>query len=181
MFVYKVDEEISMRMLAAFDAERLFYITDQSRSYLREWLPWVDETTSVEDTLSFIKHSFQLHAERKGTTAGIFFNKELVGVAGFNSFDWKNSIGYIGYWLASDYQGHGIITRSVQALINYAFDELKLNRIDIRAATENYKSRAIPERLGFSKEGTLKQAEWLYDHYVDHNIYGMVKEDWNKK
>lgn len=181
MFVYEVDEEISLRMLAAFDAERLFYITNQSRSYLREWLPWVDETTTVDDSLSFIKNTFQLHAERKGTTAGIFYNEKLVGVAGFNSIDWKNNVGYIGYWLASDYQGHGIMTRTVQALVNYAFNDLNLNRIDIRAATKNYKSQAIPKKLGFSKEGILKQAEWLYDHYVDHIVFGIVKEDWLKR
>lgn len=61
------------------------------------------------------------------------------------------------------------------------FNELKLNRVDIRAAEENIKSRAIPERLGFVCEGQIRQAEWLYDHYVNHIVYGMMAAEWNSK
>ena len=58
--------------------------------------------------------------------------------------------------------------------------ELQLNRIEIRAAIGNVKSQAIPEKLGFAKEGCVREAEWLYDHYVDHIIYGMLKSDFTK-
>lgn len=178
MFIQDVDEEISLRMLSIRDADALFQLTDQSREYLREWLPWVDETKTIDDSRSFIKNSFQIYAERSGLTAGIFYKGELAGIAGFNSFDWKNQIGYIGYWLSADYQGHGIMTRVVRALTNHAFNEFGLNRVDIRAAFENKRSRAIPERLGFTEEGQLRQTEWLYDHYVNHVVYGMLASEW---
>jgi ribosomal-protein-serine acetyltransferase len=42
-------------------------------------------------------------------------------------------------------------------------------------------SRGIPERLGFVNKGCIRQAEWLYDHYVDHVVYGKLAEEWNKK
>src|SRR5699024_3907053 len=121
-----------------------------------------------------IKNSFQIYAERSGLTAGIFYKGNLAGIAGFNGFDWKNKIGYIGYWLATTYQGHGIMTRSVRALTDYAFHELQLIRVDIRAAYDNERSPAIPKRLVFTEEGQLRQTEWLYDHYVDHLIYGIL-------
>src|SRR5690625_6374821 len=60
--------------------------------YLREWLPWLDNTKSVDDSLQFIKNNFQLYAERKGVTAGIFYNGSLAGVAGYNELDWVNKI-----------------------------------------------------------------------------------------
>lgn len=180
LFILNVDHEISMRMLAVKDAEDLFYITDQSRNYLRKWLPWVDDTLSVEDSKSFIKNGFQIYAERTALTAGVFYKGELVGVAGFNHFDWKNKIGQIGYWLAEEYQGQGIMTRVVKALINYAFNELDLNRIEIRVSDQNIKSRSIPERLYFKNEGCLRQAEWLYDHYVDLVVYAILREDWDE-
>jgi len=63
-------------------------------------------------------------------------------------------------------------------LTDYAFKELNLNKVEIRAALENKKSRGIPERLNFVNEGCNRQAEWLYDHYVDHVIYGMLAEEW---
>jgi ribosomal-protein-serine acetyltransferase len=62
--------------------------------------------------------------------------------------------------------------------VDYAFSGLKLNRVEIACATENKKSQAIPKRLGFTEEGIARQAEWLYDHYVDHIVYGLLASDW---
>jgi len=179
VFIYDIDEDISLRMLTNNDADRLFEITDQSRIYLREWLPWVDQTKTIKDSETFIQMSIQMYIDRIGLTTGIFYKNVLVGVAGFNRIDWENKIGYIGYWLANDYQGRGIMTRAVRALINFAFNEYELNRIDIRAASGNIKSQAIPKRLGFTNEGLLRQTEWLYDHFVDHIVYGLLKSEWN--
>src|SRR5699024_8685700 len=150
-----------MRMLAVKDAEALFDITDKSRSYLKQWLPWVDDMKSMEDSLSFIKNGFQIYAERKGLTAGVFFQGKLAGVAGYDRLDWINSTATIGYWLGVSFQGKGIMTRSVKALTDYAVQSFKLNRIEIRVAPENRRSLAIPERLGYIKEGHLRQVEWL--------------------
>ncbi|MBP2078665.1 GNAT family N-acetyltransferase [Oceanobacillus polygoni] len=180
MFVYEVDEHITLQQLKLQDANQLFQLIDRNRSYLREWLPWLDTNVEPEDSLAFIDHMLQASKDKKGLTAGIFYQDKLVGVAGFNVFDWTNRIGYIGYWIGQDYQGKGIITNVVRALTDYAFTEAQLNRVDIRAAFTNNKSRAIPERLGFKEEGLLRQAEWLYDHYVDHVVYGMLASDWRK-
>src|SRR5690625_3331021 len=116
-----------MRMLSVKDAEDLFRITDRSRQYLRNWLSWIDDLTSVNDSISFIKNGFQVYAERTAITAGVFYKTKLVGIAGFNYFDWKNRIGQVGYWLSKEYQGRGIITRAVKALTDYAFEQLALN------------------------------------------------------
>ena len=102
------------------------------------------------------------------------------GVIGFHKIDWNNKSTSIGYWLGEDYVGNGLMTKSVKAFVDYALIDLGLNRVEIRAAVENKKSRAIPERLGFTHEGTIRQSEWLYDHYVDHEVYGMLASDWKK-
>lgn len=179
MFFYEIDRNISLRLLSGLDAEELFKITDESRDYLRTWLPWLDDTQCVDDSRKFIENSMTLFNNRQGLTAGIFYKGKLVGVAGFNEFDWKNKIGYIGYWLGSRYQGKGIMTRVVYALTDYGFYNMGLNRLDIRAANANIKSRAIPERLGYTLEGHIREAEWLYDHYVDHSVYGMLAREWD--
>jgi len=70
------------------------------------------------------------------------------------------------------------MTKVVQKLLEYGFVEASLNKIEIRCADKNYKSRAIPERLGFSYEATLRQCEWLYDQYVDHAIYSMLASEY---
>lgn len=179
MFVYKIDEEVSLKLVELKDAERVFELIDNSREYLREWLAWLDKTTRVEDTKEFIEFCLKGYVENKSITTFILFKGEIVGTAGYNKIDWSNKIAYIGYWLDKDYQGNGIMTRVAKALTEYAFNELGLNKVDISAAVENKKSRSIPERLGFVNEGCIRQAEWLYDHYVDHVVYGMLAEDWS--
>lgn len=178
MFIREIDENIVIKLLEMQDAEELFQLTDSSREHLREWLGWVDTTVTVDDSLAFIEHTLRVYEAKKGLTTGIFYQGVLVGIAGFNNFDWANKVGYIGYWLSERFQGHGIMTYVAQALTDYAFQDLRLNRVEIRAAYENRKSRAIPERLGFIKEGQIRQAEWLYDHYVDHIVYGMLANEW---
>ena len=84
----------------------------------------------------------------------------------------------LGYWIGEAYQGRGLVTASCRALITHAFDEARLNRVEIRCAVENRKSRAIPARLGFRQEGLLRDAEWLYDHFVDHVVYATLVKEW---
>lgn len=180
MFIHKIDEEVSLRLMGINDAERVFELTNHNRDYLREWLPWLDTTKTVDDTKGFIQFCLKGYAESKSMNTVILFKEEIAGAAGFNKIDWPNKTAYIGYWLAAEYQGNGIMTKTARALTDYAIKELKLNRVEIRAAVENKKSRGIPERLGFVNEGCIREAEWLYDHYVDHMVYGMLEKDWNK-
>ncbi|MBD8070045.1 GNAT family N-acetyltransferase [Bacillus sp. PS06] len=180
MFIHKIDENVSLKLIELTDADRVFELTDNSREYLREWLPWLDFTQNVEDTKEFIRGTLKGYSENSSLTTAILFNGEIVGVAGFNSLNWSNKTAYIGYWLGKDYQGNGIMTKVAKALTDYAIHSLNLNKVEIRAAVKNKKSRSVPERLGFVNEGTIRQAEWLYDHFVDHIIYGILASEWKK-
>ncbi len=168
-------------MLDLRDSELLFDLTVGSKDSLREWLPFIDYTKTILDTQSFIQSTMKQFSENNGVQAGIWYDDQLAGVIGFHQINWNNKSTSIGYWLGNDYVGLGLMTKSVKAYVDYAFNDLKLNRVEIRAAVENKKSRAIPERLGFTEEGCIRQAEWLYDHYVDHVVYGMLKKDWVEK
>ena len=70
------------------------------------------------------------------------------------------------------------MTSASRALVDQAFNQAKLNRVEIRCAIGNERSRAIPSRLCFREEGLLRDAEWLYDHFVDHIVYAMLARDW---
>lgn len=177
MFHEKINDQLTLCILSGRDAPALFELTEQSRDYLQKWLPWVQETKSVEDSMQFIKASLLGYEQRKSLTAGIFYKHSLVGVTGFNTLDFTNYVGKIGYWLASDYQRKGIMTQATKAMITYGFEEFHLNRIEIHCATENKKSQAIPERLGFRKEGHLRQVELLHHGFVDHYVYALLKQD----
>lgn len=179
MFVHTINQDTELRLLEMRHAEEMFRLIDNSRTHLREFLPWLDFNTSVKDSQSFIEGTMKQWAANNGFQAGIFYKGELAGVIGLHNINWPNKSTTIGYWLGEAYTGKGLMTGACQAVIDYCFNELKLNRIEIRVATSNEKSAAIPQRLGFQKEGCVRQAEWIYDHFVDHYIFGLIKEDAN--
>src|SRR6267378_3375084 len=163
-----VDDDIELCLLEERHAQELFDLVDANRAHLRAWLPWVDYETSVEDSKAFIKSALRQFASNDGFQLGIRYRGQLAGLIGYHPINWSNRKVEIGYWLAESFQGRGLMTKACKTLITYAFDELGLNKVSVQCATGNSRSCAIPKRLGFTREGILRDAEWLYDHYVDH-------------
>ena len=176
-----VGEDIEMYVLTGDDADRLFALTDKNRTYLRQWLPWLDDTQTLQDTQEFIASALRRYKEQVGMTCGIFYKGNLAGVISLNIIDWMNYKTEIGYWLGAEFQGLGLMTRACQAMIDHAFLDLDLNKVEIRCATKNPRSCAIPQRLGFTQEGVIRQGEWLYDHFVDLELYGLLKSEWKAR
>lgn len=181
MFSFLVDNEISIDLLQQHHREELYELINANREHLRKWLLWVDKRTCMNDLQPIIKIWIEKYAENNGFDAGIRYNGKLVGMIGLHYIDWKNKSTSIGYFLAENAQGKGIITKSVSSLIDYIFERLDLNRIEIQCAMNNEKSKAIPVRLGFNQEGVLREGQWLYDHYEDLVTYSMLKKDWEGK
>ena len=178
MLNHIIDGDILLKPVECRDAEELFSLTDANRVYLRQWLPWLDSTQSVKDTTKFIEES-QKQLKQKSTLVVCLRSKgNIAGVIGFHNFNWLNRSTTMGYWLAENLQGRGLMTKSCRALINFTFNELKLNRVEIRCAVGNTRSQKIPERLGFRNEGTLRDGEWLYDRFEDLVVYGMLAREW---
>lgn len=178
MFHAAIRDDVELRLIEEHHTEEVFRVTDLNRRYLRRWLPWVDSVKSPEDTRAFIRSSLQQFAENAGFQAGIWVRKQFAGVVGHHRIDRLNRRVELGYWIAEGFQGRGIMTDACRYVVRHAFGEYLLHRVEVRCAAGNRKSQAIPERLGFTQEGTLRQAEWLYDHYVDLVIYGMLASEW---
>ncbi len=176
----KVDSDLWLKEVQASDAQEVFTLTNRNRSYLREWLPWLDHTQAVGDTLQFIETCRIQAQKNEALQFCIWWDNRIVGKIGYHRFDFSNRATSLGYWLDAEAQGRGIMTRSCKALVDYAFSDLKMNRVEIRCAVKNERSRAIPERLGFQAEGVLREAEWIYDHFVDLEVYGMLTNDWKR-
>ena len=176
MFYRKLSEELEIRLTIPNFAGELYALTDRNRAYLRKWLPWLDHVKGILDTQAFIEKQLQNFADSKALHVTIFYRTEIVGVAGYNSLDHLNGIGYIGYWLGEEYTGRGIMTRVVEDLMQLGREYYDLQKGDIRWASQNSKSRAIPQRLGFQHEGTLRKAERVNDEWFDHEVYGYLLE-----
>ncbi|RJS93763.1 GNAT family N-acetyltransferase [Salinisphaera sp. Q1T1-3] len=173
MFAYPLDDALQLTLVAPRHGPDLFAAVDANRTHLRQWHPWVDRTRSVNDSRgAIVAMQAAYHAGGQMQTA-IYENHALVGMVGFNQIDAGNRLATLGYWLIADAQGRGIVTRACRAYLAHGFDTLGLNRIEIRCGVDNERSRRVAERLGFSLEGILHDREWLYDHFIDHAIYGL--------
>lgn len=180
MLIIPVDADTELRQLQESDAPALFLLVEHGRAYLREWLPWVDSTRTVEDTLEFVRVGTRQWDLRNSFHAGIWHQGRITGVISYNYLDWPQHKTEIGYWLGQAFQRRGLMTSACRAMTSYAFDVLKLERVDIYCSVENYKSRAIPERLGFKEEGIRPRMEWLHYRYVDCVLYSMTAAEWRK-
>lgn len=156
-------------------ATELFNLVDSDREYLNTWLPWPPSIKKIDDTKSFIKSSILDFAEGKSMVCAIEYREKIVGVVSYNKI--LNSLKKveIGYWLSSKYRGKGIITKSVECLINYAFDRLGMEKVQIAVATKNYPSQNVCKRLGLKSEGVIKNFENLHGKIVDAIIYGICR------
>ena len=173
----RADERTVLRSLRDADAAPLFALVDANRAHLRRWLPWVDAVTRVADIGAFVAGAREREKEGQSLELAIEHEGELAGISGFRSLDAANKSGELGYWLREDRGGRGIMTACCRALVRHGFESLGLNRISLAAAVENTRSRRVAERLGFRLEGIEREAEWLYDHFVDLARYSILRRE----
>lgn len=176
----RIDDDLILHQPQIDFAEELFALVDTNRTYLEEWLPWVDNTKSPKDSRQFLKSARQFSFGGQQFHTVIIYKDKIVGLVGFNAIHKKHQKGEIGYWIAQDMQGKGIVTKAVTRLIAYGFKHLNLNRILIRVSSENLKSKQVAQRLGFTYEGTLRNDFFQNNRFLDMEIYGLLKAEFEK-
>ncbi len=181
MFSKQLRSGLELKLIEERHALEVFSVIDANRAYLREWLPWVDMTTSPEVTLDWIRKSLRQFAKNSGFHAGIWLDGGFAGAIGCQPISWLNRRVEIGYWVAKHAQGKGVMTAAARAVVDHAFHEWGLNRVQIQCAAGNLKSQAIPRRLGFLEEGTVREGQLLYGTYHDLVLFGMLRSAWRVK
>jgi len=169
-----IDDNISLRQLQASDAVDIFNTIDTEREYLGRWLPFVEHTVSLEYTQEFVNAGINAPKEDFELVYTIRKENQFIGLIGFKETDRNNGQTEIGYWLSEKHQKQGIVTRSVKALCDYAFNDLNLNKVIIKCAVKNDASKNIPQRLGFKLETIEKDGELLTGNvYTDLEVYSL--------
>ena len=123
-FNLSINENLNLQFINESHAQDLFNLTDRNREYLREWLPWVDFTKSVNDTTEYIKICKDQYNLNNGFQLIIKYNNEVAGILGLHYINHANKHTEIGYWLGSKYTGKGLMTMSCRKLIDYCFEDL---------------------------------------------------------
>lgn len=179
MLQLSASEDIVLQEITLEDAEDIFHTIDSQRDYLGQWLPFVPLTQTVDFSMSFIQSVLNTPFENREHTFVVRYKGAFAGLVGFRDTDRGNRKTEIGYWLSEPFQKRGIATQSVQALLQFAFEDLGMNRIQIRCAVGNLPSKQVPQRLGFTFEGTERAGELFPDgHFEDLEVYSLLKHEY---
>jgi ribosomal-protein-serine acetyltransferase len=203
MFKLKVDEEIHLRNIHPDDSEAFFALIERNRARLR---PWIDPSSLPETAkaarLFTIHCLFNYYGNPFGSSEldqyfhelesyfppfnrpqdlGIWFHDELAGTVFMSRLSDSPTALEFGYWITEEHQGKGIITRCISALMNYAINEMGIQRFVIGCAVNNQRSRAIPERLGYRLHVTQPNGEVVGEFIYDRAIYGIRSTAWRER
>ncbi|MCI1779612.1 MAG: GNAT family N-acetyltransferase [Bacteroidales bacterium] len=177
----KAGEDITLKQLEHSDAPRIFGTINSEREYLGKWLPFVEYSNELSDTEKYIKSVYSGPEENREEVFVIIYRNSFAGLIGFLNTEKPNKKTEIGYWLSKKYTGKGIMTKSVNALINYAFGSCGINKVQIKCAVGNIRSGNVAKRLGFKFEGIERDGELLQGgKFTDSEVYGLLKKEYRK-
>jgi ribosomal-protein-serine acetyltransferase len=172
-------ERLFIRMPKPGDGKVVFNAIQASIVELKPWMPFAQKTQSEQETEVNIRQAYVKFLSREDLRLLIFhkYTGEFIASSGLHRIDWSIPKFEIGYWIDSRYSGNGYMTEAVQGITNFAFNELKARRVEIRCDSRNIKSRKIPERLSFTLEGILKNNAISVDgsRLIDTCVYAKVK------
>ena len=172
MLILRIARHLLLREARYCDALEIYASIREQRAHLGRWLPFVEQTRCLNDTVAYLRRVANAVPPHPVFTIRIGPDQRFAGLIGFPSVDPQSGTAQIGYWLREEYQGRGIVTRSVRRLCRYAFREMGLRRIEIKCATRNIRSNRIPERLGFRLCRIEYRAELLSDgHRTTLKVY----------
>jgi ribosomal-protein-serine acetyltransferase len=173
MLRHELGDGVTLRALEDSDADELYAVIAANRDHLARWLPWAAGQTHAA-TRAFVRRTRGQRAAGNGLHTAILDAERIVGVIGVHGIDRHRRTTTLGYWLAADAQGRGLMTRAAGAYVDHAFTTWGLHRVEIRAATGNHRSRAVAQRLGFAQEGIRRGAERVGGRWVDHVVYARL-------
>jgi RimJ/RimL family protein N-acetyltransferase len=158
-------KRLLIRMPRPGDGKAVYDAIMASINELKHWMPFAQKEQSEQDVELNIRSSYISFLKREDLRLLVFLKEtgEFVASSGLHRINWSIPKFEIGYWIDSRFSGKGYMTEAVKGISDFAFQELNAQRLEIRCDASNYKSRAIPERLGFSLEGILKNHDLSAD------------------
>lgn len=173
-----IDDELLLRSFTTEDAPLLFEAVEKSRKHLRPWLSWIDTTTKQEHSLNFIQQTIQWQNNQEGLVLGIFCKRKIIGGIGLHHWDQNLKKGQLGYWIAKEHEGKGIVHQCLRRFIDFLFTKVSLNKIEIHFVADNVRSKKVAERLGCKLEGVLRESYLKDGKFSDLVVMGLLKSEW---
>ncbi len=176
-------ERLALRPLGADDAADVFAAIEESRQHLLPWMGWAVGHRTLDETRHYVESAASGFARGDELDFGIRERAtgRLIGIVGLKLVDPNVSRWAAAYWLHPDAIGRGYAREAVLRLVRHAFEALRANRVELVIHTENVRSRALAEHLGFEFEGVLRgtlHQPTEDDAIADAAIYSMLRDEW---
>ena len=162
------------------DAAEHFHVVNADRRHLRPFLRWVDAHMKFENSLDYIRYTHTQLDSQQALMLGIFENGKLVGEVGMHQWEQELKKAQIGYWISEAHQGKGIVTKALIRFLDYIFDNLNMNKLEVRFIPSNMRSAKLAERLGFKIEGILRESYYINGRAEDLVVTGILSKEWKK-
>lgn len=173
----QISETLLLRNYQDEDATVLFQTVNENRAHLRPWLKWVDGTQKEEHSLEYIRAARQEQYDQQSIAFGIFKHGQLIGGLGMHQWDQKLRKAQMGYWLVKAAEGKGLLSQCAGVFLDYLFDQLQLNKVELHYLPANTRSDAVGRRLGFSVEGILRDSFLMNGTLQDLVVAGLLKRE----
>jgi ribosomal-protein-serine acetyltransferase len=177
-FPLQVDDELELHLLQPQHTEAFFEAIMANHAHLDPWLRWSGRIQTLDDAAAYIQRCEARWAADDGFHAGLWQQGRLIGGIASPFINRDSRKGEIGYWLIAGVTGQGIVTRATSRVLTLMFNEENLHRIELQAAADNVRSRAVAERLGFTLEGIKRESEWIGEGFRDHALYSLLAREW---
>jgi RimJ/RimL family protein N-acetyltransferase len=178
-----VGEKVVVRPWRSGDGLALYEAVQESLDHILPWLPWGPKHSSATESELMVRRWRANWDLREDLSVSVWERQSgrFVGGSGLHRIDWKVGSFEIGYWIRASEAGHGYVTEAVRLLSGLAFDTLGANRVFIRVAVENFRSAAIPRRLGFVLEGTMRnQIRDAHGQLRDAHLFSLTPSEWKE-
>lgn len=171
-------ERLILRAIMPEDVESIFDIFSKEEIMKYYGMYPIETTEQAEKLIHNLNCCFEKNI---GIRWAIVLKKDnkLIGTCGYHNWNKPHSRAEIGYELSDDYWGQGFMKEVLKAVIPFGFDNMDLNRIEALVYPENTSSNMLLKKIGFEKEGLLKEYTYFRDKYQDLIMFSLLKKKWN--
>lgn len=180
MFAVPLTENAQLRPLEPWQAEEFLAHIDRAREYVDPWVPWATRSTDLDSARRVLQRYADGQAADTHRLYGIWLDGTLVGGTMFVRFDTGSGNCEIGCWLEPAAEGRGLVTTAVRHLIDWAFRERGMHRVEWITAAHNVRSAAVARRLGMRLDGVLRSAFPYRGQRHDNQVWSILSPDWPK-
>ncbi|MFG3698006.1 GNAT family N-acetyltransferase [Micromonospora sp. NPDC047620] len=181
MFALSLTEDVEMRPLEPWRAEEFLAHLDRARVHIAPWVPSSFVATDLDSARAVLQRAADRWARDAGGIWGLWRQGTLVGGVMLVSFDTARGVCEAGCWLEPAAEGHGLVSRAVERIVDWAVEERGIHRVEWRTNARNARSIATAKRLGMRHDGTLREVYPGPDGRIDLQVWSVLAPEWRAR